>query len=295
MVKNQKHAIFYALSAVFLWSTVATAFKLALMQLTPLQLVFYASAFSWLFLAVFLLVNGDYKHVKTAFLGKPLLYLKLGVLNPFLYYLILFKAYDLLPAQQAQALNYTWAIALSLLAVPMLGQRLRKTDIAALLFAYLGVLIISTKGQFTELSFESPLGVGLALLSTLLWALYWIFSTKNTDKPVISLFICFSIGLPFIAFVLTWQNAWQIPTGKAWLAAAYVGLFEMGITFVLWLMAMKKAENTASVSNLIFISPFLSLIFIYTFLGEAIHPATVVGLGFIICGLAIQKLIKAKN
>ena len=294
-MKNQKHAIIFALIAVFLWSTVATAFKLALMQLKPIQLVFYASLFSWIFLFVMLVFKGQHNQITSAFKNKPVMYLKLGVLNPFLYYLILFKAYELLPAQQAQALNYTWAIALSVLAVPLLGQRLRKADLIALSLTYLGVLIISTKGQLTQLNFDSPLGVALALLSTLLWALYWIFNTKNIDKPVVSLFICFSIGLPLIAAVITWQNVWLLPTGKALFAAAYVGLFEMGITFVLWLMAMKKAENTASVSNLIFISPFLSLIFIYTFLGEAIHPATLIGLGFIITGLCVQKLVKSER
>ena len=294
-MKNQKHAIIFALIAVFLWSTVATVFKLALMQLKPIQLVFYASLFSWIFLFVMLVFKGQHNQITSAFTNKPVMYLKLGVLNPFLYYLILFKAYELLPAQQAQALNYTWAIALSVLAVPLLGQRLRKADLIALSLTYLGVLIISTKGQLTQLNFDSPLGVVLALLSTLLWALYWIFNTKNTDKPVVSLFICFSIGLPLIAAVITWQNVWLLPTGKALFAAAYVGLFEMGITFVLWLMAMKKAENTASVSNLIFISPFLSLVFIYTFLGEAIHPATLIGLGFIITGLCVQKLVKSEG
>ena len=294
-MKNQKHAIIFALIAVFLWSTVATVIKLALMQLKPIQLVFYASLFSWIFLFVMLVFKGQHNKITSAFKNKPVMYLKLGVLNPFLYYLILFKAYELLPAQQAQALNYTWAIALSVLAVPLLGQRLRKADLIALSLTYLGVLIISTKGQLTQLNFDSPLGVVLALLSTLLWALYWIFNTKNTDKPVVSLFICFSIGLPLIAAVITWQNVWLLPTGKALFAAAYVGLFEMGITFVLWLMAMKKAENTASVSNLIFISPFLTLVFIYTFLGEAIHPATLIGLGFIITGLCVQKLVKSEG
>lgn len=292
MIKNQRHAIYYALAAVFLWSTVATAFKLALQQLSPLQLVFYASVFSWLFLLGCLTKNKQLTEIMPTLRRNKALYFKLGSLNPFLYYLILFKAYDLLPAQQAQALNYTWAIALSLLAVPMLGQKLRKSDIAALSFAYFGVLIISTKGQLTELNFQSPLGVGLALLSTLLWALYWIYSTKNKDKPILSLFICFSIGLPLIAAVVTWQNAWVIPSIKGTLAALYVGLFEMGITFVLWLIAMKKAENTAKVSNLIFISPFISLILINQLLGEAIHPATLVGLLFIVAGLMVQKLVK---
>ena len=33
-----------------------------------------------------------------------------GFLNPFLYYIILFKAYSLLPAQEALSLNYTWPL-----------------------------------------------------------------------------------------------------------------------------------------------------------------------------------------
>lgn len=40
------------------------------------------------------------------------------------------------------------------------------------------------------------------------------------------------------------------------LGAAYVGLFEMGICFVMWLMAMKLTNNTARISNLIFLSLF---------------------------------------
>jgi drug/metabolite transporter (DMT)-like permease len=91
---------------------------------------------------------------------------------------------------------------------------------------------------------------------------------------------------------MTWQHAWLIPNLKGTLAALYVGLFEMGITFVLWLMAMKKAVNTAKVSNLIFISPFISLILINQFLGEEIHSATLIGLLFIVTGLMVQKLVK---
>ena len=69
------------------------------------------------------------------------------------------------------------------------------------------------------------------------------------------------------------------------LAGAYVGCFEMGFTFVLWLTAMKLVSATAKVANLIFLSPFLSLIFIRVVLGERIAPATVVGLVLIVGGL----------
>ncbi|MEZ5596370.1 MAG: hypothetical protein R3E84_08265 [Pseudomonadales bacterium] len=43
---NERLAVLFALSAVMLWSTVATAFKLALVQLAPADLLLRASAVS---------------------------------------------------------------------------------------------------------------------------------------------------------------------------------------------------------------------------------------------------------
>ena len=71
--------------------------------------------------------------------------------------------------------------------------------------------------------------------------------------------------------------------------AIYVGLFEMGITFILWLSAMKLTDHTARIGNLIFLSPFLSLVFIHFLVGEDIFPSTYVGLTLIIAGLVVQQ------
>ena len=69
-----------------------------------------------------------------------------------------------------------------------------------------------------------------------------------------------------------------------------MGTFEMGLCFVLWLMAMKLTDNTARISNLIFLSPFLSLIFIHFLLGEDILPSTFIGLILIVTGLSFQRI-----
>jgi len=66
-----------------------------------------------------------------------------GGLNPFLYYLVLIRAYDLLRAQEAQAINYTWAITMSLLSIPLLGQRIRSLQFLAIGLSYLGALGMS--------------------------------------------------------------------------------------------------------------------------------------------------------
>lgn len=43
---NQKQAMLYGLATVLLWSTVATAFKLALAELAPVQMLLVACAAS---------------------------------------------------------------------------------------------------------------------------------------------------------------------------------------------------------------------------------------------------------
>lgn len=289
-MNQQRKALLFGLAAVFLWSTVATAFKLSLRHFTPIELLLYAGSFSTLLLAAILLWQGKFRQVFQCRRQEYLLSLFLGFLSPFLYYLILFKAYDLLPAQQAQPLNYTWAIVLSLLAVPLLKQQIRWQQLLALVVSYCGVVVIATEGDLLGLTFTSPLGVALALLSTIVWALYWIYNTRDGRDPVVALFVNFVFSFPLVLGYYLLTSDIRRPPLEGLLGAAYIGTFEMGACFVLWLLAMKLTDNTAQLSNLIFLSPFLSLVFIYFLLGEQILAATFIGLILIIAGLLCQRL-----
>ena len=286
---NQKQAMLYGLATVLLWSTVATAFKLSLRELSPVQMLLVACAASVLVMALILVVQGRWYLVFALTRRQYVQSVGMGLINPCLYYLLLFGAFERLPAQEAQPLNYTWALVLAYLSVPFLGQRLRRADIIAGLVCYSGVVVIATRGNVLALTFSDPLGVGFAIGSTLVWACYWIFATRDTRDPVVGLFLNFLCGLPVIAVVCNITDGFDFRVGLALGAAVYVGVFEMGIAFVLWSYAMKKAENTSKVSNLIFISPFLSLVFIYFILGEVILPSTYVGLVLIMAGLWIQQ------
>jgi len=289
MIKNQKTATLFALLAVLMWSTVATAFKITLTYFSALQMLLVASFVSSVVMLIICYRQHKISLLKTSFLKRPYFYLLMGAINPFLYYSLLFQAYDLLPAQQAQSLNYTWAITLSLLAVPVLGQKLRRNDIIAITLGYLGALIIATKGNLLALDFVSPLGVTLALLSTILWACYWIFNSKNDADPMVALLLCFLCSLPMIFLTVLIFDDIAMSAWQGWLGATYIGLFEMGLAFVAWLTALKYAESTSKISNLIFISPFVSLLLLSQIIGETIYPATVIGLILIIVGLFIQK------
>ncbi len=294
-MSHQARAYGLGLTAVLCWSTVAVAFKLALRDLSPAQLLLLASLTSTGVLGIILAVQGTLPKLRQLDQATWRTSILFGALNPFIYYLILFKAYALLPAQEAQAINYTWALSMSLLALPLLKHRLHTQDIMAALLCYSGVLIIATRGHPGSFQFSNALGVGLALLSTLIWAVYWILNTRDQRPPIVGLYLNFLCSLPLISvyclftgelYILNWQG---LPT------ALYVGVFEMGLTFVLWLNAMKYTQSTAKIANLIFLSPFLSLIFIRVFLGEAILPSTLWGLALILSGLGIQQLNKEKT
>ncbi|WP_438451440.1 DMT family transporter [Vibrio alginolyticus] len=293
---NERRALGFGLSAVLLWSTVATAFKLTLAEFTPIQMLCIASIISAIALTVICGVQGKLGQLSATFFSNPWYYLLLGLINPLAYYVILFKAYDLLPASQAQAINYSWAITLTLMAAVFLGQKNRGKDWLACGFSYVGVIVIATQGNLLGMEFESPLGVGLALLSTLLWAGYWILNTKNKADPVVGVLLGFLVAIPFAIGLSLYAGAsWQAISAKGWAAVTYVGLFEMGITFVLWLSALKSTQNTARISNLIFASPFISLMLLATIIGEEIHPSTLIGLVLIISGLVIQQVSWGKK
>ena len=272
-----------------MWSTVATAFKMTLQVLDPIQLLLYAVFFSILLLGGLIVSQKKARLLYTLEKSELILALLLGILNPFLYYLVLFKAYDLLPAQEAQPINYTWALTLMFLSIPILKQRIGRFDIIAGFIGYFGVVVIATHGDVFGMRFTSVTGVVLALSSTVFWALYWIYNKKSRLDPVIGLFLNFCSGFPLILlFCLIFSD--PIPNQPLGiLGAAYVGLFEMGIAFVCWLYALKYSVNTAKVGNLIFISPFLSLVFIQFILGEDIRVSTFVGLIFITLSILIQR------
>ena len=291
----QRKAYFYAVIVVLVWSTVASAFKISLRYLEPIHLLFYATAVSILALFFIILLQK-----KTALLRKcsPGDYLKsalLGFLNPFLYYVVLFQAYSLLPAQQAVSLNYTWAIQLVILSIPLLKQKIGMRSFLAIIIGYVGVLIIATQGNIASLRIANVQGTLLALGSAVIWALFWIYNIKDRRDAVIKLLLNFVFGFAFVGIYLIVSGRFVIPELPGLAGAIYVGLFEMGITFVLWLQALRLSKTTAQVSNLIYLTPFLSLFIINIVVGEKILISTVIGLIFIIAGIILQRYPLRRN
>ncbi|UCD19937.1 MAG: DMT family transporter [candidate division WOR-3 bacterium] len=286
---DQRKAYIYTLIVVLLWSTVASAFKISLRYLDFTQVVLYAAFVSLLVFFIILVQQKKFHLIKECTARDYLRSVLLGFLNPFLYYLVLLKAYSLLPAQQAVSLNYTWAIQLVILSIPLLRQKIGLKSIAAVFIGYVGVVIIATRGGVSGFKIFNPTGIILALGSAVIWAFFWIFNIKDRRDEVVKLLLNFAFGFVFIVLYSLIFARITLPSMAGVLGAGYVGLFEMGITFVLWLKALRLSRTTAQVTNLVYLTPFLALVFISMVVGERILLSTVIGLLLIVTGIILQK------
>ena len=291
---NEQKTLLYGLAAVACWSTVATAFKLALAELDVFQLVFFSTLTASLALTVAVAATTGLPSLVKDLKDHWRITLAAGLMNPMLYYVILFQAYDLLPAQVAMSINYTWAIVLSLMAIVFLGQRILAADIGAAVICYSGVFVIATQGDVTSFTSVNLSGIGLALLSTVIWAGYWTLNVADKRDSLNGLCLNFLVALPLSLLACLLFSDLNV-TLKGAGGAIYVGLVEMAIAFLLWSKALKLTTNAARVSNLIFLSPFVSLIIINQLLGEPLFVTTFIGLFLIISGLLYQQAMHRRQ
>ena len=271
--------------AVACWSTVATGFKLGLRLVEPIQLLLLGTLVSTLVFWCAALPGARYR-LSVKSIGIAAL---AGAMNPCAYYVVLFEAYDRLPAQIAQPLNYTWAVAMALLAWPILGQRPTWRALGGILLSYAGVVILLSQGQLEVPSNLSGLGVALALGSTLIWAGYWLMNTRIDIDPVGLMAWSFLFGSAYVGALCLLGPGLPPASLEVGFYGLWVGLIEMGITFLVWQRALRLTRHAGRIGQLIFLSPFLSFLLIGTVLGETIHTASLAGLAVIVAGLLVAR------
>ncbi|MEW6508753.1 MAG: DMT family transporter [Bacteroidota bacterium] len=289
---NSKKSILFALGAILFWSTVATAFKLTLHGMSNSQLLFFSSLTSVVVL-FFIASKKSSKELKQFFSKHHLKNnVALGLINPFIYYLILFEAYSVLQAQEAQALNLTWPLIISVFSALFLKQKLSIRIMVGLIIAFTGVVIIATRGNLLSLHFHNLYGVILALSSSFIWASFWILNLLDSREESVKLFGSFFFGTIFTGLYILFFGSFEPVDYKYIIGAVYIGLFEMGITFFLWLKALSLSENKAKTSTMVYLFPVISLFFIALVLKEKLFISSIIGLVLIVCGILIQQIGK---
>lgn len=295
-MKDSNKALIYIAITVLSWSTVASAFKIALREFSYYELLIVATATALVVFAVVISFQKKWETIRNL-TGREISHFALtGFLNPTFYYLVLFISYDLLPAQIAQPINYFWPILLTIMLAIFTRQSIPGLKLFGMGISFLGVVLISIGPGSIAGEKISFLGIFLAFFSAFIWASFWILNRKNkqTDN-IINLFMSFFFGLVYLLIGTLFVDV-NLKLGNGMLVSIYSGLFEMAIPFIFFGLALRKTNNSVLINQLCYLSPFLSLFFIHFILKEKIFLTTILGLVFIIVGVLFNEyFIKTKN
>ena len=211
----------------------------------------------------------------------------LGFLGTYLYYVLLYGALALTSAQEGFILAYTWPILVLILTFIILKEQVTIKKIIAILISFIGIIIIVTQGQIYSFQLTNTGGNLLALSGAFVFALFSILGKKHKFDKTVSAFIYFLSALIFITITLILFSSFKIPSLNILMWLLYNGILVNGVTYIWWFKALESVE-TSILSTSLYLTPFVSLIYIWLFLEETILISSVIGLVIIVAGILIQ-------
>lgn len=277
--------------AVLSWSTVATAFKVALQSMSTFEMLFVACATALMIFTAWMLATGAWHELRLLTTKLYMRFALLGLIAPVVYYLMLFQAYDMLPAQIAQPINYIWPILLAILLAIVEKQPIPTVKYIGMVVSLGGVVIISLGGSIITGGI-SVIGIIFAIVSALLWGLYWMVNESLKDKvsEITALFLTFLFGMIYLFIGNLFMPIGHLEPSSLF-AGMYIGAFEMGVPYICFGIAIRETRNPALINQMCYLAPFLSLFIISIVLEEPVVMSTYIGLALIIGGIIFNQYL----
>lgn len=272
---------------ILLWASIPVASKKILAELNNLQMLFYSTVFSAFALGALVARQGKLSSMARYSLRNYVHLSWLGFLGAFLYYVLLYGAFANTSAAEGFVLAYTWPILVSLLAVPLLGQRLTPVRLFAIAVSFCGVVMIVTRGRMLEFQMENLAGNMLALSGALVFALFSVLGKRANYDLTIAAFVYFCSALICTSAAIAILGNLPLPSLSIWGWVLYNGLLVNGVSYLFWFRALEHGD-TFIVSNLLYLTPVLSLPLVKVFLNEPVHLSAVAALVLIIAGILLQ-------
>jgi drug/metabolite transporter (DMT)-like permease len=274
-------------SCIALWAFIPVVSKKILQELNSIEMLFYSSIFSFTFMLIINLKNKKFVNIKNYNIKELLIMMTMGFLGIYLNFLILYQAFSLTTAHEAYIIAYTWPIILVLLSFIFLKEKVKLHKIIGIALSFTGVFVIFTKGNIFEFKFTNTQGNMLAFIDAIIFATFSLMGKKFKFDGLLSVFIYFAVTLFFTFINILIIGELKLPSSRTIFWIVFNGIFVNGISYILWFKALEKIE-TSLISSSIYLTPFLSLLYIWIFLREKILPSSIIGLILITFGIMVN-------
>ena len=270
-----RQATWLALGAIALWATLAPV-GVRLSHLPP-----FLSAGCALLIGSLVAMPWSGFQWRLAIIPAPTL--ALGIYGLFGYHFLLFVAFRMAPAVEANLVNYLWPLLIVVLApVFHKGTRLHWRQVIAAIAGFTGAVWVITGGQSVQSDFN--MGYLAALASAFIWATYSLMTQR---VPSFHTAAIGSFGFVSGALSLVCHFAMETPTlltNNDLLLLLWMGLGPLGLAFYLWDAALKKGR-AQQIGLLSFLTPLGSTLLLLVDRQQALTPL-VAWAGLLIVGAA---------
>ncbi len=286
--KTHTSVFFYPYVSVLFWSLAFIAIKICLQHFDAINLTIARLFIGCLLFFSLLMV----KKQKTMPTKKEIpQFLLLGLFGLIVYHLGLNYGEQFINANTASLIVSTSPLFIAIAAHFQLNERLNLYNILGIIFALLGVIIISFYGQpNATIQINYLLGALAVLVSSLSGAIYTIYGKKLMKKYDPTLLTCYSFlfGSIFLLPLLNTNSLVQFSSipSSILLPLLFLGIFPTFISYLLWYKALKTL-NASTMGPTIYLIPLLSTAFSFLFLGEQITAYFVFGGAMIIVGIIL--------
>lgn len=288
-----KKQYIYAGISIFLWSTTATVTKLLLGSINSMQILLFSSFFASIYLLIVNIVKGSLKQLKTYKIKDYIKISGIGFLGIFLYKLFLFLGINKMQASQAFILNYLWPIMTVVFACIILKEHITVKKMLAIILSFIGVIVVTSNGNI-NIPKENLIGALYCISAAISYGLFCVVNKKMNYNKYVSMMLFYIVSFIISLIYILVTKEWFVPKANQLMGLLWIGIFTSAIAFTSWVLALEK-EDTAKISNLAYITPFLSLIWTVLILKEKISIYAIIGLVVIILGILIQLNDKSKK
>ncbi|MGE5441328.1 MAG: DMT family transporter, partial [Bacteroidota bacterium] len=170
-------------------------------------------------------------------------------------------------------------VFMAIIGVMFFHESLNLIRIGGIMLSMFGLVLLISKGDFTNIGLISNRGDFLVLASAFTWSIYSALNKKISlhFSPLLTIFYLFS----FMALILSPFTISPRYIGllfhmsfNAWLAIIFLGVFCSGIAYVFWAQALKEMEAT-TVGVFLYIEPFVTVFSAWMVLQEHITILTI--------------------
>ena len=284
----------FAGATVLIWSTLAAMVKVLLGDMPNLQMLAISSVFAFVFLLILNLANGSMKLMKQYTMKDYLKMAGLGFLGLFVYSALYYYGIGQLTSQQACILNYLWPIMLVIFSCIILREKMTVMKGVAMVCSFIGIIILTVGMDGTAGSGNVAAGVTSCIIAAACYGLFSVLNKKADYNQNIAMMIIWLTTAVCSAALGVCTEQWVPIRGAQWLGLLWLGVVVDAVAYLLWALALNEAENTATIANLAYLTPFLSLIVSAIFIKEKVDITAVVALVFIIGGIQMQSVFGEK-